>query len=63
MEAEFLTYRCEEELRSPAFVPPRDEVPLARLGLEESDACGEGEVGDGMNEAQMIWIRRLGVWL
>ena len=52
---EVLSYRRDEELCSSSLVPPPDEVPLARLGLEEWDADGEGEAEEGMDEAQKIW--------
>jgi len=50
MAGEFLTYWCKEELRSLAFLRACMER-LARSGLEESDAYGGGEVGDGINQA------------
>lgn len=51
---EVLTCWRDEELRSSPFVSP-DEAPPARLGLEESDADGEGEAEEGMDEARKIW--------
>ena len=45
--------RLHNFLDSP-FVPPPDEAQLARLGLEESDAGGEGEARGGMHEAPKI---------
>jgi len=52
---EVLEHWRDEELRSSLFVSPPDEAPLARLGLEESDADGEDEAEDAMDEAQKIW--------
>ena len=43
-------------------MPPHQEVPLARLGLEKSDADGEDGVEDGMDEAQKI-RRDTKVWI
>lgn len=51
---EDLAYWRDEELCSSPFVA-LDEAPLARLGLEESDADGEGEAEEGMDEARKIW--------
>jgi len=42
-------------LRSSPFLSLLDEAPLARFGLEESDADGEGEGEDSMDKAQKIW--------
>ena len=43
-----------EELLSCLFLLPPDEAPFARLSLEESDADGEDEVADGMEEAHKV---------
>jgi len=51
---EILAYWSDEELRSSAFVPPPNEAPLDRCGLEESDIAGEGEAEGGMGDARNI---------
>jgi len=47
---EVLTHWRDKELRSSPSVLSLDEAPLARLGLDESDAGSEGKA-----EAQKIW--------
>lgn len=48
-------YSGDEELRFCLLVPPPDEAPHARLGLDESDADSDGKVEDGLDEAQKMW--------
>ncbi|PUU72346.1 hypothetical protein B9Z19DRAFT_1069834 [Tuber borchii] len=50
-----LTDRHNEELRSPPFMPPSDEAPLARFGLEESNADSKDQVVDGIGEVNKVW--------
>ncbi|CAZ83056.1 unnamed protein product [Tuber melanosporum] len=50
-----ITYWRDGESFSSPFLSLPDEAPLVRLGLEESDADGEGEAEEGMDEAQKIW--------
>ena len=50
-----LTDWRDEELRSSPFVPPPDQAPFARLGLEEWDTSSEDEVADGMGEVYKVW--------
>lgn len=52
---EVLTYWRDGELLSSPLVRLPDEVPLARLGLEEWDAEGEDETEEDMDEARKIW--------
>ena len=42
-------------LRSSPSLSLLDGAPLARFGLEGSDADGEGEGEDSMDKAQKIW--------
>jgi len=42
-------------LLSSPFLPPPDEPPLVRLGLDESDVDGEDKVAGGMEEAHKVW--------
>ncbi|KAG0633533.1 hypothetical protein HOY80DRAFT_1104625 [Tuber brumale] len=53
--SEVLTYWRDGKLLSSPFLSLPDEAPLVRLGLEESDADGEGEPEEGMDEARKIW--------
>ena len=52
---EFLTYQLHEELDSSELVSPLDKGRLAMLSLQGSDANGDDEVQDGIDEVQKMW--------